>query len=261
MNFEKRKPIFRRLFPWLVPAALIAVWHLLAVTGRLPARTLPAPLTVLAAALRLVHSGELPRNLLVSAERAGAGFCIGGSIGLALGLLTGTFAAAESLLDNSLQMLRTVPNLALIPLVILWLGIGEEAKIFLIAVGVFFPIYLNTYHGIRTADAGLKEMGRVYGLNGAALFWQVVLPGAMPSILIGVRFALGAMWLTLIAAEALAAESGIGFMTTTAREFMQIDVVLVGTLLYALLGKGADAATKLLERRLLAWHPNYQKQG
>ena len=260
MNSERLNLIFRRLTPWLVPAALLLLWHIFSVTGRLSARTLPAPLTVLQAAIRLVHSGELPRNLLVSAERAGAGFFIGGSIGLGLGLLTGTFAVAESLLDNSLQMLRTIPNLALIPLVILWFGIGEEAKVFLIAVGVFFPIYLNTYHGIRTADAGLKEMGRVYGLNGAELFRQVVLPGAMPSILIGVRFALGAMWLTLIAAEALAAESGIGFMTTTAREFMQIDVVLVGTLLYALLGKCADAATKTLERRLLAWHPNYQNK-
>jgi sulfonate transport system permease protein len=156
-------------------------------------------------------------------------------------------------------MFRTIPNLAMTSLVILWFGIGEEAKIFLIALGVFFPLYLNTYHGIRTVDAGLKEMGRVYGLSNWTLFRKIIFPGALPSVLIGLRFALGSMWLTLIAAEALAAEAGIGYMTTTAREFMQTDIVVVGILLYALLGKGADVIARTLERRLLAWHPNYQK--
>jgi len=162
------------------------------------------------------------------------------------------------LLDNSIQMVRTIPNLALIPLVIVWFGIGEEAKIFLIAVGVFFPIYLNTYHGIRSVDTGLTEMGKVYGLSPIALFAQVILPGAIPSILVGLRLALGTMWVTLIAAEAIASESGIGYMTSQAREFMQTDIVLVGTLLYALLGKLADVISRALEQQLLPWNRAYQ---
>ena len=158
-------------------------------------------------------------------------------------------------------MLRNVPHLAIIPLVILWFGIGEEAKIFLVAIGVLFPVYLNTFHGIRTVDRGLIEMARVYGLGPAALFWRVILPGALPSVLVGLRYALGIMWLTLIVAETISASSGIGYMTMNAREFLQTDVVLLGIIVYALLGKLADALTRALERRALAWHPAYQAAG
>ena len=166
------------------------------------------PHAVVQAAAHLIASGELAHHLGVSAQRAVLGLLLGGTIGFTLGLLTGMFALAEGLLDSSVQMIRTIPTLAMIPLVILWFGIGEEAKIFLIALGVFFPLYLNTFHGVRSVDAGLKEMGRVYGLRGWGLFREVIFPGALPYILIGVRFALGTMWLTLIAAEALAAEFG-----------------------------------------------------
>lgn len=249
----------QRALPWILPVTLLLLWSVLSRTGALSSRILPSPESVLQAAVKLIRTHELTKHLSVSASRAFVGLLIGGSIGFALGLLNGIFPLAESLLDSSVQMFRTIPNLALIPLVILWFGIGEETKIFLISVGVFFPIYLNTYHGVRSVDPGLKEMGRVYGLNGGQLFRQVILPGALPSILIGVRFALGSMWLTLIAAEALAAESGIGYMTTTAREFMQTDIVVVGTLIYALLGKAADMTARLLERNLLQWHPSYRK--
>jgi sulfonate transport system permease protein len=249
----------KSVLPWIVPTLLLLGWYGMSRYGWLSARILPSPPEVLRAAYRLIRSGELPRHLGISSERAVTGLLLGGTLGFALGLITGLFALAESLLDSTVQMIRTIPNLAMIPLVILWFGIGEEAKVFLIAQGVFFPIYLNTYHGIRTVDPHLKEMGRVYGLSPWRLFTQVIFPGALPSILVGLRFALGSMWLTLIAAEALAAEAGIGYMTTTAREFMQTDVVVVGTLLYALLGKLADTLARLLERRWLAWHPNYQR--
>ena len=138
------------------------------------------------------------------------------------------FPVAERLLDSTLQMLRNVPHLAVIPLVILWFGIDEAAKVFLVSVGVFFPIYLNTFHGVRTVDPGLIEMARVYGLSRWELYWRVILPGALPSILVGLRFALGLMWLTLIVAETISATSGIGYMTMNAREFLQTDVVLLG---------------------------------
>ena len=167
---------------------------------------------------------------------------IGGGIGFFLGILNGVSRAAEALSDSTLQMLRNVPHLAIIPLVILWFGIGEEAKVFLVAIGVFFPIYLNTFYGIRTVDKGLIEMARVYGLSQSALFYRVTLPGALPSILVGLRYALGIMWLTLIVAETISASAGIGYMTMNAREFLQTDVVLLGVLIYAALGKLADVA-------------------
>jgi sulfonate transport system permease protein len=143
-------------------------------------------------------------------------------------------------------------------LVILWFGIGESAKLFLIATGVFFPIYINTLHGIRSVDPRLIEMGRVYGLDPFKLFQKIILPGALPSILVGVRYALGVMWLTLIVAETIASDNGIGFMTMNARDFLQTDVVLLGIALYALLGKLADSFTRLLERWLLRWNPVYR---
>jgi sulfonate transport system permease protein len=155
-------------------------------------------------------------------------------------------------------MLRTIPNLALIPLVILWFGIGEEAKLFLTALGVFFPIYLNTLHGVRTVDPQLIEMGRVYGMNGWTLFRKVIFPGALPSVFVGLRFSLGIMWLTLIVAESMAASSGIGHMANTAREFMMTDVVVLALVIYALLGKLADSSARFLERRSLGWHPAFQ---
>lgn len=145
---------------------------------------------------------------------------------------------------------------------ILWFGIDESAKIFLVALGTLFPIYLNTYHGIKNIDRGLLEMARSYGLSGFRLFTQVVLPGALPSIMVGVRFALGFMWLTLIVAETISANSGIGCTAMNAREFLQTDVVVVAIVLYALLGKLADVGAQLLERVWLRWHPAYQlKQG
>jgi sulfonate transport system permease protein len=247
-----------RLAPWLLPLSLLLAWELAADTGLLSARVLPAPSATLAAFWDTLTSGALLHHVAVSTRRALIGLAIGGSIGFGLGLLNGVFPLAERLLDSSLQMLRNVPHLAVIPLVILWFGIGEEAKLFLVAVGVFFPLYLNTLHGIRHVDRGLVEMARSYGLGPVALFARVILPGALPSILVGLRYALGIMWLTLIVAETISASSGIGYMTMNAREFLQTDVVLLGIIIYALLGKLADALTRRLERSCLAWHPAHR---
>lgn len=246
------------LIPWLVPILLIVIWQFLVQVGWLSTRVLPAPTGVVQAGIQLAKSGELFRHIGVSTWRAFLGFVVGGGIGLVLGLLNGIFPIAEKLLDTSVQMIRNVPHLALIPLVILWFGIGEEAKLFLVALGVMFPIYLNTFHGIRTVDSGLLEMGKVYGLNATSLFWEIILPGALPSILVGLRYALGIMWLTLIVAETIASDSGIGYMAMNAREFMQTDVVVLSILMYALLGKLADTAARVLEEKWLSWHPSYQ---
>ncbi len=221
-------------------------------------RTLPPPLSILTAAISLAKTGELERQVLTSFQRAALGFLIGGGLGFGLGLLNGLSRPAELVLDTSVQMLRNVPHLAIIPMVILWFGIGESAKLFLVALGVFFPLYLNTFHGVRMVENSLIEMGRIYHLGSWAMFWRIILPGAMPSILIGVRYGLGITWLTLIVAETISSSSGIGYMTMNAREFLQTDVVLLGVLIYALLGKLADMATRWLEQTLLAWHHNFQ---
>jgi sulfonate transport system permease protein len=245
--------------PWLVPVLILVVWQLLSSAGLIAARVLPAPLSVAEAGWKLLTERDLLADVAVSAQRAAVGLLIGGSIGFLLGLINGFFPWGARLLDSSVQMGRNIPHLALIPLVILWFGIGETARIFLVAIGVAFPIYINTYHGVRSVDAGLIEMSKTYGLSTWQMFRQVILPGALPSILVGLRYALGIMWLTLIVAETIAATSGIGYVTMNAREFLQTDVLVVGILLYALLGKAADVAARGLERQLLAWHPTYAR--
>jgi sulfonate transport system permease protein len=248
----------RRAAPWALPVLIVLAWELSSRAGWLSPRVLPEPLAVVKAFWQLASSGEMATHVAISTQRAALGFAIGGGLGLLLGLVTGSFRGAETLLDTTLQMVRNIPAQALIPLVILWFGIDESAKLFLVALGVFFPIYLNTFHGIRAVDQGLIEMARSYGLSGWALYRQVILPGALPSILVGVRFSLGLMWVLLIVAETISAQAGIGYLTMNAREFLQTDVVLVGIGLYAVLGKLADLAAKGLERWWLRWHPGYQ---
>lgn len=248
-----------RVVPWLVPIGLLIIWEIGSRAGLIHPRVLPAPSQVAVAFWETARTGVLLDNVWVSFLRAAVGLAIGGGLGFVLGVLNGVYRPAEKVLDSTLQMLRNVPHLAIIPMVILWFGIGEEAKIFLVAVGALFPIYLNTFHGIRNVDGGLIEMARVNGLGRWAIFTNVILPGALPSVLIGLRYALGIMWLTLIVAETISATSGIGYMTMNAREFLQTDIVVLGILVYALLGKLADVITRAIEVRALAWHPAHQR--
>ncbi len=254
-----RLPRADGIVPWLLPLGILIAWQAASSTGLVAANVLPAPTEIAAAGWRLLKSGELPYNIWVSFWRAITGFAIGGGIGFVLGLANGLSKISEKTTDTTLQMVRNIPHLALIPLVILWFGIDETAKIFLVALGVFFPVYINTLHGIRTVDPQLIEMARSYGMTNVELFRRVVFPGALPSIFVGLRFALGIMWLTLIVAETIAASSGLGYMAMQAREFMLIDVVVLSILIYALLGKLADSTARLLERLTLAWHPAFQK--
>ena len=242
---------------WLLPLALLAFWQFGAAAGFIASTILPSPLDVGRAALRLIRSGDLLGNMEVSAARAFAGLAVGGAIGLAFGFSNGLSRLSEAVTDTTLQMARNVPHLALIPLVILWFGIDEGAKLFLVALGVFFPIYINTLHGIRSVDPQLIEMGRSYGMDRRRLFRRIVLPGALPSIFVGLRYALGITWLTLIVAETVNAQSGLGYMAMQAREFQQTDIVVVAILIYALIGKVADGTVRLLERRFLRWNPSY----
>ncbi|KAA1178752.1 aliphatic sulfonate ABC transporter permease SsuC [Rhizobium tropici] len=244
--------------PFLLPVVVIAAWQLGSSFGWISTRIMPSPAAVVVAFWQTTISGQLPNNILVSAGRAFAGLLVGGSIGFLLGIANGVSRLSEQLTDTTLQMLRTIPHLAMVPLVILWFGIGEESKLFLTALGVLFPIYLNTYHGVRNVDRGLIEMGRVYGMSNWTLFRKVIFPGALPSILVGLRFALGIMWLTLIVAESIAASSGIGYMANNAREFGMTDVVVLTLVIYAILGKLADVVARTIERKALRWNPAYR---
>ena len=259
VRFRALPSKLQRFVPALVPLGILSVWQLASDAGTLSASILPAPSHVASAFWRLLLSGELVENALVSFGRAISGLLVGGTLAFSLGLSNGLSRISERTTDTTIQMIRNIPNLALIPLVILWFGIGEGAKLFLVSLGVFFPIYINTFHGIRTVDPQLVEMARSYGYKGFRLFRAVILPGALPSIFVGLRYSLGILWLTLIVAETIAAQSGLGYMAMSAREFMQTDVVVLAILIYASLGKVADITVRGFEALTLSWHPAYKK--
>jgi sulfonate transport system permease protein len=246
-----------RVISWAVPVLLLLLWELLARTGVIAPNVLPAPSSVGVTAWHLTETGELPTHLWESLKRAAVGLAIGGSAGLVLGVLTGFSRLGEAIVDRNIQIVRAIPFLAILPLVMVWFGVGESGRYFLVALGTLFPIYLNTVLGIRQVDPKLLEMGRVIGLSRLRLVRTVILPGALPSVLLGLRLALTNAWLALVIAETVGAPAGIGFMATNAREFLQTDVIVLVIVLYALIGLSTDLIARALERRLLAWHPNY----
>ncbi|WP_315757872.1 MULTISPECIES: ABC transporter permease subunit [unclassified Bradyrhizobium] len=250
-------PATLQALSWLAPALLIVIWEAAAQGGYVSPQVLPAPSMIVRTAFKLTTHGTLLNDLGVSLLRAAAGFAIGGAIGFALGILVGFSRIAEALIDRSIQMIRAIPFLAMLPLVIVWLGVGEAEKVFLVALGVTFPIYINTTLGIRQVDPKLIELGRVQALSTLQLIRRIILPGALPSILTGVRYALATAWLALVVAETIGAQSGLGFLAMDAREFLRTDVIVLTIVIYALIGVGADLIARWLERRLLAWHPNY----
>jgi sulfonate transport system permease protein len=235
------------------PVLLVLLWQAASSTGLLDPDTLASPLAVLGSGWGLVLDGTLPGAIWVSVQRVVYGFLIGATTGIGLALLAGLSRLAEDALDPPLQMLRTLPHFGLIPLFILWMGIGELPKITLIAMGVLFPLYLNTYAGIRSVDRRLVEAAQTFGLSRTSLVRNVILPGALPQALTGLRLSLGVAWLSLIVAETLAADAGLGWMINDAREFLQTDVIVVGLVVYSLLGLATDAIVRMLERRALAW--------
>ena len=237
------------------PVAIVLVWQAASMAGLMDPRTLASPAKILVTGWGLLVSGELPWHLLVSMGRVSSGLAIGLVLGAGLALAAGLSRLGEDLVDAPVQMLRTLPFLALVPLFIMWFGIGEVPKIALVALGTAFPMYLNLFAGIRGVDPRLMEMGRVFGLDRRGLIRHVVLPGAMPSALVGLRYSLGIGWLSLVVAEQVNAQSGIGYLINDARDFLRTDVILVGLVLYALLGLGADLLVRALERRALAWRP------
>jgi sulfonate transport system permease protein len=237
------------------PLLLLLVWQAASGLGWVPARIIPAPLSVLAAARDLLLSGALVHHLAVSLLRVTVGLAIAIVTGTALALVAGLSRLGEDLVDPPLQMARTLPFLALVPLFILWFGIGETPKVALVVLGATFPIYLNLFAGIRGADPKLVEVAATLGLSRAGLIRHVILPAALPNFLTGLRYAIGIAWLSLVVGEQINADSGIGYLMMDARDFLRTDIIMVGLAVYALLGLASDQAVRALERTALAWRP------
>jgi len=238
---------------WASPIAIVAVWQLLSSTGVLTEDTIASPAQIAAAAADLIADGTLQAAILASLQRVGLGFLIGASIGLVVAVAAGLSRLGEDALDPPMQMLRTLPHFGLIPLFITWFGIGESPKLALIAMGVAFPLYLNTFGGIRNIDRKTNEAATAMGLTWPQRIRHVVIPGALPQTLIGLRQSLGIAWLSLIVAETISATSGLGYMINLAKEFQQTDVIVVGLAVYSLLGLATDALVRIVERKALTW--------
>ncbi|MFB6847286.1 ABC transporter permease [Streptomyces sp. NPDC056373] len=239
------------------PVLLLLLWQLLSITGALPPEVLASPTRIARVAADMLADGSLPTAMGTSLQRVAGGLLLGLVVGTGLALLSGLFRIGEDLVDAPVQMLRTVPFVGLIPLFIIWFGIGEAPKIAIITLGVTFPLYLNVYAGIRGVDAQLIEAGESLGLSRWGLVRHVVLPGALPSAMTGLRYSLGIAWLALVFAEQVNADSGIGFLMVQARDFLRTDVIVVCLVVYAFLGLLADFIVRSLEKVLLQWRPTF----
>ncbi|MDQ1031731.1 sulfonate transport system permease protein [Streptomyces umbrinus] len=239
------------------PVLLLVLWQVLSSTGVLTADVLASPGTIARVAGDLVSDGSLTNAMGVSLQRVAVGLLLGTVVGTGLALVSGLFRIGEDLVDASVQMLRTVPFVGLIPLFIIWFGIGEAPKVAIITLGVSFPLYLNVYAGIRGVDSQLIEAGESLGLSRWGLVRHVVLPGALPGAMTGLRYSLGIAWLALVFAEQINADAGIGFLMVQARDFLRTDVIVVCLIVYAFLGLLADFIVRSLERLLLQWRPTF----
>jgi sulfonate transport system permease protein len=252
----RRRLTPRRPIPFgsaIGPILLLVVWAAGSAAGWIDSRTLSAPWTVVSTAGDLIADGRLQDNLAISAQRAGLGLAIGTAVGTVLAVLAGLSRWGEAVLDGPIQIKRAIPALALIPLLVLWFGIGEQMKVITITLGVFVPVYIHTHNGLRTIDSRYVELGESLRLRRAAFIRRIVLPGALPGFLLGMRFAVVGAWLSLVVVEQINSTSGIGYMMELAREYGQTDVIIVGLVLYGLLGLLSDGAVRLAQRRALSW--------
>jgi sulfonate transport system permease protein len=252
-------PKWSRFRRFIVPISLIAFWQIASSFGWISSRSAPSPYAISQTVYELFESGELINSILVSLTRVALGSVIGISIGITLALIAGLSRRGEDAVDATVQMLRTLPFLGLVPLFILWFGIGEAPKVALVIVGTAFPMYMTLFSGIRGVDKKLIEAGRTLGLSPSEMIVHIILPGSLPSALVGLRYAIGVALLSLVVSEQVNADSGIGYLIMSARDIFRTDIIFVGLLVYAMLGLGADQIVRILERRLLFWRPNFVK--
>ncbi|MEK4694825.1 ABC transporter permease [Bacillus sp. FSL M8-0063] len=241
-----------------IPIIVLIIWQLAGVFDLVSKTVLPTPLDILLAFQELIKTGELFGHLSFSVFRAAAGFFIGGSLGIILGTIVGFSTRSEQYLDPSVQMLRTVPHLAVAPLFVLWFGFGETSKVLLIADGAFFPLYVNAFLGIRGVDSKLFDVARVLEFSKRKLITKLILPAALPNLLLGARLSLGVAWVSLVVAELMGSTEGIGYMIMDARQFSNTDIVFVGIIIFAFVGKFSDSLVRLLEVKFLRWRDNFK---
>ena len=251
-------PSLRRLAAFLLPLALLALWQLVVNLGIYSRSQLPAPLDVVAAFRELAAYGQLWPNVAASLQRVAIGFGIGAVAAIAVGLAVGASRTLESLVAPTLQAIRAVPSLAWVPLLVLWMGIGEGPKLMLIGIGAFFPIVTALVAGIRGIDRKLIEVGRAYGLSGLSLAREVMLPAALPSLFTGLRLGLAQAWLFLVAAELIGASRGLGFLLLDAQNTGRADIIMLSIVMLAIIGKGTDMLVATLEKRTLRWADTYR---
>ncbi|MFI1104734.1 ABC transporter permease [Streptomyces melanogenes] len=255
---RSRVPLPRPVRRLAGPLLMVLVWQALGTFGIVGERVLATPGSVLSAGWELTRTGELADHLLASLARVASGLALGVTAGLVIALTAGLFRLGDELLDSTMQVLRALPVLGLLPLVIIWFGVGEAPKIALVAFGTAFPVYVNTYAAIRGVDNRLVESGRTVGLGRLGLVRHVILPGAVPGFLVGLRFALTGAWLIMIVAEQLNATNGIGYLMNQAQSWYRTDIIVLGLLIYGVLGLAADGFIRLLERRLLGWRRGFE---
>lgn len=240
-----------------IPVGILILWQLAGSLGWISTFFLPTPAMIAQHVQQLIVSGELFIHLGISIERAAAGFVIGGGLGFLFGLLVGFSRNAEYVLDPSIQMLRMIPHLALAPLILLWFGFGETSKIFIIANGAFFPMYINTFMGIRSVDNRLFDVARVLEFNKYKQITRLVVPAASPHILLGVRTSLAVSWLGLVVAELIGSQAGIGFIINIGKQTSVTELIFIGVIIFAIVGKLFDSLVRRLEKKWLDWRDSY----
>lgn len=264
LPWRKRKvsvQVTNALLGVMLPVILLIAWEAAGAMGKLNPILLPTPSEILEEFVQLTASGELASHLGISAWRALLGFLLGGGLGLAAGIWVGFSYKTERLLDPSIQMLRTLPHLAIAPLFILWFGFGETSKVLLIAKGSFFPLYVNTFLGIRSVDSKLFDVARVLEFTKWQFITKLIVPASLPNIFLGIRLSIGVAWLGLVVAEMMGSSSGIGYLINDARSFSLTTIVFVGIVVFAVVGKLSDSIVKGLERRWLRWQDSFKGDG
>jgi len=241
-----------------LPLILLIIWQLSVTTGYVDEQFMSSPIAIVKSFITLLFSEGLLQHMLISIQRAALGFVIGGSAGFIFGIITGLFRKAQYLLDPSLQVLRLVPNLAIVPLIILWFGFGEISKIAIIVSSAFFPLYINVFIGIRNVDNKLYEVAQVLGFRPTKRLIRLILPASLPHIFNGVRISLAVSWIGLVVAELVGSKAGIGFLINEAKQNSEISVIFVGIIIFAVVGKLIDSAMKLVEGRWLSWRDGYK---